>query len=63
MMQVLAETFRRAAHFDLQAYLREHLGKVSSRWEHPAIDPRPLGLEGADCALAGALLPDYCDCD
>ena len=33
MMQVLTETFTRAVDFDLQAYLREHLGKESSRWQ------------------------------
>src|SRR5437867_955163 len=32
-MQVLAETFARAEDFDVQAYLHEHLGKVSSRWQ------------------------------
>src|SRR5205823_3999663 len=32
-MQVLAETFTRAEDFDLQGYLREHLGKVSARWQ------------------------------
>jgi len=32
-MQLLAETFTRPAEFDLQAYLREHLGKVSARWQ------------------------------
>jgi predicted DNA-binding transcriptional regulator YafY len=32
-MRMLAETFTRAEDFDLQAYMREHLGKVSSRWQ------------------------------
>jgi predicted DNA-binding transcriptional regulator YafY len=32
-MQVLAETFVRAEDFDVQAYMREHLGKESSRWQ------------------------------
>lgn len=32
-MRVLAETFTRAEDFDLQAYMREHLGKVSPRWQ------------------------------
>ena len=32
-MQVLVETFTRAEDFDLQSYMREHLGKVSSRWQ------------------------------
>jgi predicted DNA-binding transcriptional regulator YafY len=32
-MQVLAETFTRAADFDLQSYAREHLGKDSARWQ------------------------------
>jgi predicted DNA-binding transcriptional regulator YafY len=32
-MQVLAETFTRAEDFDVQAYMHEHLGKVSARWQ------------------------------
>lgn len=32
-MQILAETFTRAEDFDLQAYLREQLGRVSARWQ------------------------------
>jgi predicted DNA-binding transcriptional regulator YafY len=32
-MQVLEETFTRVEDFDVQAYMREHLGKVSSRWQ------------------------------
>jgi predicted DNA-binding transcriptional regulator YafY len=31
--QVLAETFTRAEDFDVQAYMREQLGKESSRWQ------------------------------
>ena len=32
-MQVLAETFTRAEDFDVQAYIRENLGKVTSRYQ------------------------------
>lgn len=32
-MKILADSFSRAESFDVQAYFREHLGKVSSRWQ------------------------------
>jgi predicted DNA-binding transcriptional regulator YafY len=32
-IQVQTETFARAEDFDVQTYLKEHLGKVSSRWQ------------------------------
>jgi predicted DNA-binding transcriptional regulator YafY len=32
-MQVLSETFTRDETFDVQDYLREHLGKTSARWQ------------------------------
>jgi predicted DNA-binding transcriptional regulator YafY len=40
-MRVLAETFARAEDFDVQAYLHEHLGKVSSRWQIAVIFHAP----------------------
>jgi predicted DNA-binding transcriptional regulator YafY len=32
-VEVLAESFVRAKDFDSQAYVREHVGKISSRWQ------------------------------
>ena len=32
-MELLAQTFARDESFDVEAYMREHLGKVSSRWQ------------------------------
>jgi len=41
-VQLLAESFERAEEFDCEAFVREHVGKLSERWEIEVLFQAPL---------------------